>query len=96
MNIDFDQKFSNIGDAPLTLGTVSVQALNSLHPDQQGRLALEDHVRRGNLALLLAAGGKHDVSVDDLSLIRQQLPISGFTPIVVAQAARMLEGAASP
>jgi hypothetical protein len=93
MKIDFDQKFINVGENSPTLGFVSVHSLNSLHPDQQGRLPLEDHVRRGNLALTISNGGKIDMSVDDLALIRQQLPLSGFTPIVVAQAAKMLEGA---
>ena len=92
MKIDFSQ--SIIGpdgeDLGFHLGKVALSALNA-PPAKDVVLALDMATRRGNLALLVAGGGEHDISPEDSALIRSLLP-NAWSPVVVARAAKLLEG----
>jgi len=90
MKIDFSQKIMGPdgNDAGIHLGQVAVNALNAPGTDP---LPLDQSLRRGTLALKVAKGGEHDVLPEDAGLIRELLP-KAWAPIVVAQAAKMLEG----
>lgn len=90
MKIDFSQKIVGPDNKELdmTLGQCALAALNSTGDEP---LTYDQAVKRGNLALLVAEGGEHEIPPEDASLIRSLLP-SAWTPIVVARAARMLEG----
>lgn len=93
MKINFDQTFKGVagpGAENLNLASVSFQALNATPPDARASLSLDEAWKRGKLAMKIMDGGEHDLSVDDLALIRRQLPLV-WTPIIVAQAADMLD-----
>lgn len=89
MKIDFSQKIIGPDGAELDihLGQVALQALNST----KEALSLDQAVRRGTLALLVANGGEHDVSPEDVTLIRSLLA-AVWTPVIVTRAATMLDG----
>lgn len=92
MKIDLNQTFKHVDDADkLTLGLVSFQALNAQSPNQREPLDLDTSMKRGALAIKVVAGGTMELSVDELFMIRHQLPLA-WSPIIVAQAAAMLEG----
>lgn len=90
MKVDFSQKIMGPdgNDAGIHLGQVAVNALNA--PEKEP-LPFDQSVRRGNLALKVAKGGEHDILPEDAGMIRDLLP-RAWAPIVVAQAAKMLEG----
>lgn len=90
MKIDFSQKIKGPdgNDAGIHLGQVAVNALNT---SEKEPLSLDQSMRRGTLALLVAKGGEHEVLPEDVGMIRTLLPLV-WSPIVVAQAAKMLEG----
>lgn len=90
MKIDFSQKITGPDgkDTGIHLGQV---ALNALNAPGERPLTLDQSLRRGNLALLVMKGGECDIVPEDAGLIRELLP-AAWTPIVVAQAAKMLEG----
>lgn len=91
MKVDFSQQIvcPGIKTPDLTLGQVALQALNSVDP--QAPLQLSEAMLRGALAIKVAEGGEHDLSVEDAAKIRSLLP-RVWTPIVVAVAAKMLDG----
>lgn len=90
MKIDFSQKITGPDGEELEfhLGAVALAALNA--PEKEP-LSLDDAVRRGNLALMVANGGEHEVLPEDAGLIRRLLP-KVWAPVVVARAAMMLKG----
>lgn len=91
MKINLDQTFKHVPEADkLTLGLVAFQALNAQLPNQREPLPLDESMKRGGLALKVIDGGEVDMSVDDLAMIRRQLPLA-WAPIIVAQAAEMLD-----
>lgn len=90
MKIDFSQKITGPDGTELEfhLGAVALAALNS--PEKEP-LSLDEAVRRGTLALLVANGGEHEVTPEDAVLIRSLLP-RVWAPVIVARAAMMLKG----
>lgn len=58
---------------PATLSLVVRRALSTPHPED--RLGLDEQVKRGSLALRVASGGVHDITPEDLSLMRRCLRI---------------------
>jgi len=75
---------------PCTLRWACVEALLAVQADE--KLSGEEKVRRYDLALLIQeAKAPLDLSVDDLSFIKK-LCDQGFTPLVVGQTRRLLEG----
>ena len=90
MKIDFSQKIVGPDGKELDmhLGQVALAALNA--PEKEP-MSLDAAIRRGNLALKVAEGGAHEISPEDATLIRSLLP-KVWAPVVVARAAKMLEG----
>lgn len=90
MKIDFSQKIAGPDGKKLDfhLGQVALAALNSPEKDPLG---LDVAVKRGNLAIMVADGGEHEITPEDAALIRQLLP-KVWSPVVVARAAKILEG----
>jgi len=90
MKIDFSQKITGPDGKELEfhLGAVALNALNA--PGKEP-LSLDQAMKRGNLALTVADGGEHEITPEDAALIRSLLP-TVWAPVVVARAAKMLEG----
>jgi hypothetical protein len=65
--------------------------LSALNAPQKEPLSLGQAIKRGNLVLAVADGGEHEITPEDTSLIRSLLPKT-WAPVVVARAAKMLEG----
>jgi len=89
MKIDFSQKITAPDGTELEfhLGSVALAALNA--PEKEP-LPLDQAIRRGTLALMVANGGEHEVAPEDAVLIRSLLP-KVWAPVVVARAAKMLD-----
>lgn len=99
MKIDFSQTFVEPNGATvklnegrkdefiLTLGRAVLEALNTPSGET---LTLDMACKRGNLAMLVGLGGSHDITPEEASLMRAQLPFR-WSPIIVAQAAAMLD-----
>ena len=102
MLIDFSQTFTlpdgkaftDADGSKLSLGKIALQSLNATGQAREP-LPLSEAMRRGSLAIKVAGGGKHEISVEDAALIRQTLP-NFWSPIVVALAAQALDGAPEP
>ncbi|MCV0395482.1 MAG: hypothetical protein K5872_22300 [Rhizobiaceae bacterium] len=90
MKIDFSQPIVlPLGEeSGLTLGKVALAALNA--PSREP-LSIVEAMKRGNLAIRVAEGGDHEITPEEATLIRGQLP-HAWAPVVVAIAAKMLEG----
>ncbi len=89
MKIDFSQKITGPdgGELGPHLGQIALGALNSTKEP----LSLEQSMKRGNLAIKVAEGGEHEVTPEDVALIRSLLA-TVWNPVVVARAAAMLDG----
>jgi len=90
MKINFSQKIIGPDGKELDLHLGQV-ALNALNAPEKEPLSLDAAIKRGNLGLMVADGGEHDVTPEEASLIRSLLP-KIWSPVVVARAAKMLEG----
>lgn len=90
MKINFSQKITGPDGTELEfhLGAVALSALNAAGKEP---LSLDQAMKRGNLALMVADGGEHEITPEDATLIRSLLP-AVWAPVVVARAARMLDG----
>jgi hypothetical protein len=90
MKIDFSQKITGPDGNELDfhLGQVALNALNA--PGKEP-LPFDQAILRGNLALKVADGGEHETTPEEAALIRSLLP-NVWAPVVVARAAKMLEG----
>ena len=99
MKIDFGQELRTIngdpvpeGDAnskPATLRFVSVNAL--LNPASE-QIAGEEKVKRFDLAMQIhKSNGSIELTVENVSLVKK-LVGEQYTPLIVGQAWRMLEG----
>lgn len=90
MKIDFSQKITGPDGMELDFHLGQV-ALNALNAPEKEPLSLDQAIRRGNLAIAVSDGGEHEVTPEDASLIRSLLP-KVWAPVVVARAAKMLDG----
>jgi hypothetical protein len=90
MKIDFSQKIAGPDGKELDIHLGQV-ALNALNAPEREPLSLDQAIKRGSLALTVADGGEHEITPEDASLIRSLLPKT-WAPVVVARAAKMLEG----
>ncbi len=66
-------------------------ALAALNSPEKEPLPLDQAIKRGTLALMVANGGEHEVTPEDAVLIRSLLP-KVWAPVIVARAAMMLGG----
>lgn len=89
MKIDFSQKIKGPDgkETDVDLAQVALAALNNT----KEALSLDQSMKRGNLALKVAGGGEHEVTPEDVTLIRSLLS-AVWSPITVARAAAMLDG----
>lgn len=98
MQIDFGQKFVDLGDDPivddkgvaLTLADAAMNGLVMQFQDEQG-LSGEEKLKRWELALRIKrADGPLEVSAEDIALVKKVVAKS-YAPLVSGQAWHMLE-----
>lgn len=78
------------GEKPFTLRTASVNALQ--HVTQNDRdISGDEKVRRYGLALRIHAEEKPDLKSEDIALIKDLINKSYPSPVIVAQAWKVLE-----
>ena len=97
MKIDFNVKFKTFDgqdiimrDKPATLKDISVESLMSLLEEEKN-LSGEEKLKRYELALKIKDGGIIDISVEDIALVKKLIG-KMFTPLIVGQAWKNLEG----
>lgn len=100
MKRDFSQELVGLGgqklveangdeQRPMTLGTVSVNALMGQFADEQG-LSGEEKFRRYQLAERITAAGVQEVSAEEVALIKRLIG-KAYGPILVGPAYIALE-----
>ena len=94
--IDFSAVLTDQEDAPLkdgdkvlTLGRAAFVALVAPAADEQN-LPQDEKFRRGDLGLRVSRGGKIDLSVEDIALIKKQIGKT-YGPLVVVRAFPLLD-----
>lgn len=83
------QKMVNEKEEPLTLGSVSVNALLGQYQDEQG-LSGEEKFRRYQIAERVSAADVQEVSAEEVSLIKRLIG-KGYPPMLVGPAYVALE-----
>jgi len=76
----------------LKLGDVASRALSATFEDERA-LAGDEKFKRGDLALKVGKGGMHDLTVEDIALIKKVIA-KGYGPLIVIRAWTMLDPAA--
>lgn len=97
MQIDFSKPILNLkGETvkdedgkPSTLGSIGCAALLATYADEPG-LRGDEKVKRFRLAETIYAGGVHEISVDDVSMLKT-LIAKAFPPLIVARAFDIIE-----
>lgn len=98
MKIDFNIELKNMdgevlrdGDKVLTLGAASINALMSTYPDEKN-VSGEDKLKRYDLSLRIKNSDiSSDYKSEEITLIKKLIG-KAFTPLVVGQAYKILEG----
>ena len=100
MKIDFSAVIKNLegdavkdGEKDATLGRVACTALLASYADEQN-LPAEDKVKRFRLAEVAARGGKQEMKIDDVALVKTLIG-KAFAPLIVARAYDIIEPAAA-
>jgi hypothetical protein len=78
------------GESTVTLGTVAVQALLSPFPNEQD-ISGEEKMKRYELALRVRQTPEEDFPVDEIAKIKTLIG-KIYTPVVVGQAWKLLDG----
>lgn len=87
--LDLEGKPCKVGEKETTLGTVVIEALMAVFPDEQNLLG-ETKLKRFRLAEVAIKGGEQDLSVDDVSMIKA-LVGKAYGPLVVGRVYDMLD-----
>lgn len=103
MKIDFSQPLLSLDGEPLTapaaggepkawtLGTASATALLVNAAPLDGKVSVDEVLKRDALARRIHAGGEHELTASEASQV-QELLVRVFEPILSGQACRMLNG----
>lgn len=83
-----EDKSKCVDEKELTLGWVAMQSLNVI---EQG-INYSDSNKRGTLALKVYKSAGMELSEDEITLIKNQMP-KRYSPVVVAKAATILNSA---
>lgn len=97
MKVNFTKAFVGLdgerlmeGGKEITLGVITANVLLAENPDE--KLEGKDKAMRGNLAMAaFAAKEPMDMPIEDVALIKEQIGKLA-TPLIVAQAWKMLDG----